>query len=620
MEENTENKLIFKGPRDFHPDTLRNLKSALLSDFGLSMREIEAIIKQAPVTIKRAQDPKDLEVYCLALQKAGAEVVIVCADIESINNNDTSTQARSNLDLQTEVSSLTAPAQSTELLIEPVANQATISDFDLSKTSAPPKNQTAALELILEEETPAIAIKENKKESIPIDPQPAKPQVQSLELSLEEEEVIPLVIKHSEQSSQHNLQTPVEPQKIVTENFSLALDDQPIQKNQGSDEKGVELSAEIPVSSKIETTQEVPAATPEIEISNQKTEVTAIEITPIEKPLPKIPPANKLQKLEVTNQEKIEKEDQVETEIVELNDPKLEAARAQLMQELIGELQDNMPKNSQKLRSKIPLQIVIPASIGIVILVLGNFLYFSSLGTDSSSKQISSQMDNISSIQEEASDADNDDLFKKIEAKKAAKSKSKVAKNATNNSTLDSKDKTNWLGKLVFNGNHVIAQAQTNQSKIDKLTIEIGTPAPAKLTPEQIVHNIKQVPWIKKIEIEAKDFEFDQNNQFKINSPAKVYIIDNQIKNRQIAQSQIKGHLDQEHKLLVMEIEVNQGYSENETERSNAITRLENNTYKYIYSAEVNLVVNNTESSKADAQNSISDQVNTDFNKNEEQE
>lgn len=70
-------QLVYEGPQNSEADTVRKIKSALLSKLNFSVDEIREIIEKTPSTIVTADDESALEEYYEELRLAGARVYIV---------------------------------------------------------------------------------------------------------------------------------------------------------------------------------------------------------------------------------------------------------------------------------------------------------------------------------------------------------------------------------------------------------------------------------------------------------------------------------------------------------------------------------------------------------------
>lgn len=75
--DNSEFELVFEGPKDDSPDTLRALKGAMIADLDFSISEVQHFLESAPLTIRRSQDLSELEVACNKLKRAGARLFII---------------------------------------------------------------------------------------------------------------------------------------------------------------------------------------------------------------------------------------------------------------------------------------------------------------------------------------------------------------------------------------------------------------------------------------------------------------------------------------------------------------------------------------------------------------
>lgn len=70
-------ELIFEGPGDSSPDTLRKLRAAFIAELEFSIDETIKALGAFPVTLKRADSAAGLDRFHAALQRAGAKVLVV---------------------------------------------------------------------------------------------------------------------------------------------------------------------------------------------------------------------------------------------------------------------------------------------------------------------------------------------------------------------------------------------------------------------------------------------------------------------------------------------------------------------------------------------------------------
>ena len=70
-------ELVFYGPKDDAPETLRELKSSLLTHLNYSAEEAKRILSAAPFTLQIASNKQELKARYIVLKRAGAKVKIV---------------------------------------------------------------------------------------------------------------------------------------------------------------------------------------------------------------------------------------------------------------------------------------------------------------------------------------------------------------------------------------------------------------------------------------------------------------------------------------------------------------------------------------------------------------
>jgi hypothetical protein len=72
-----EFELVFKGPVDDSPDTLRKLKASFLADLEFEISDIQKVLENAPITILRSTNELEIKTICAKLKGAGAIVSIL---------------------------------------------------------------------------------------------------------------------------------------------------------------------------------------------------------------------------------------------------------------------------------------------------------------------------------------------------------------------------------------------------------------------------------------------------------------------------------------------------------------------------------------------------------------
>jgi hypothetical protein len=81
MSENSTNEfeLVFQGPIDDSPDTLRKLKASFLADLEFEISDVQKVLDSAPTIILKTEDELQVKAICAKLKGAGALVSIVQA-------------------------------------------------------------------------------------------------------------------------------------------------------------------------------------------------------------------------------------------------------------------------------------------------------------------------------------------------------------------------------------------------------------------------------------------------------------------------------------------------------------------------------------------------------------
>ena len=70
-------ELVFDGPLDESPDTLRRLKGVFIAELEFTIDQTIQVLQKFPVTVKRSDSEQSLTKYFNALESAGAKVLLV---------------------------------------------------------------------------------------------------------------------------------------------------------------------------------------------------------------------------------------------------------------------------------------------------------------------------------------------------------------------------------------------------------------------------------------------------------------------------------------------------------------------------------------------------------------
>lgn len=129
-----EFQLIYEGPVDDSPETIRRLKGVFIADLELSSEEVQRILSEAPAVIRGAADQKTLEPIKRALSAAGGRVLIVTRQ----GTSDGSAQTGSPLlDLEKELWAHANAEGNTGVSATPLAPQSAATETSASTASSP---------------------------------------------------------------------------------------------------------------------------------------------------------------------------------------------------------------------------------------------------------------------------------------------------------------------------------------------------------------------------------------------------------------------------------------------------------------------------------------------------
>ena len=77
MSDSKEFELVFEGPKDDSPETLTRIKGVMIGDCEMSISDVKEALENAPLTIFRSDNEKELKVHFSNIQAAGGKVLLV---------------------------------------------------------------------------------------------------------------------------------------------------------------------------------------------------------------------------------------------------------------------------------------------------------------------------------------------------------------------------------------------------------------------------------------------------------------------------------------------------------------------------------------------------------------
>ncbi len=501
--------LVFEGPVDDKPETLRRLKAAFLVDLNFPMERVQEIMTQTPAVIFSSDSEMELTGYIDSLKQAGARVLLV-RNGESQVDVDSSNELEFDLDLDI--------GDSAEHILES-DEDAPLFHFDENNQLIPPapkEPKTYELPETLDDsdDAPIIPAILTKQVVTPVIP---SPPIQTEEVDLT------LAPEFQESSTELTLGDPIEENELVESAVAnqFLLDD-----GENYSEKLSEAMDEV--------IEEHASTVPE--------EITAVGMV--------------LQNLNTTLQLEGEDEAPVEQVVVhgvphssatttqlEEHDPGGEAVTSRVEKEkhaaapsedtpLIREPLAN-PKLLKAVErtpsaSTVPLQkrrfsislsdVLIPLLIGIPMVVAGNWLYFQP------QQQTVVQYDEVA---------------------KALSSVPKPQVEKPSKAEVKSTSKQTFIGRQSYSNRSIDADIAVN-NELKKVTIElkIETPEPPPLTAEQIGRREVKAPWIRKIELDRVKLDLLENGTFSSAPVARIYVENEGVTTRLIGASTVTGTID----------------------------------------------------------------------------
>ncbi len=481
-------QLVYEGPEDASPDTLRKIKSTFVAELNYSIDETRKFIEETPCVVISSIDEDLVQKMFDCLQAAGAKVLMVKPDMGS---DEFENQA---------------------LLEEPVLVKKTVRAEE-PETPYDDEPQTFEIELDLTApvEAPPSSKKVydlNEEPEAKTAPEEEKPPVKKKEqepmFSFEE-------ISKALEDSQKIEEKPVLKSSLVeepVEEFDLSFDDEPAPSRK-------ETTPEI------KETREVRKAGTSSDTADLPEIVMEAEGPALEQTVPETAPQQPATGTEDEHEETAEQAQR--GSVPKLSD--LAARRAPLpphdsaeSDTSVVQSTDDSVQGYREPREK-PLwrEIGVPVAVLGALMGAGTWYYFNYLAPAPPATAVPVKAERVS----------------------AAPAPAETAAPLPTATPVPS---NRMKGRADLPDRSISAEIVLDGEAIKSIRAEISTMPPPPLTPEQIVRGEKRKPWLKRIEIEDSILTFDNQSQFSGNSPAKAYIDnDKQGSSRVIATAAVSG-------------------------------------------------------------------------------
>ncbi len=561
---------MLEGLENQNPQTLQKVKGVLIGDLELSIPEVQKILENFPLTIKRSESQSDLSVHYESLKSAGAKVLLLKkGDETSTTNEDATNEIEFNLENPISLESIKNKEEITEEQEADSSDNSIEFEFDLDSITKSASKDTeqavTAYEININEDTDlslkelenelgeslqlsepgAVPAKTEKSSEFSFDLLPAetgldlidspalanvKDDAENWEADKLSESLISSAVSESEKSEQAaTAQNPMS--KIEESLFSLneESDDKAGKETQHKNEKTKQITPSLSTTSTLafeldvdEDKKEIPAPHASNEQNSIKSESNAVNL--------------KVEKDTVINEQKENIINEIDS-IVSAQTPQTESSKI-------------LPKsNKTKTKSKkknLPAEVLLPIAVGGLLLGIVNWLYFSSkdeVKADISKTKIA------------------------IPEKALTINKSKMEENI-----LPEAPSFNYSGGFENEDYNLSLKLTASLDKISNSLFVFNSAKPSELTPEEIVQGIEPRVWLKKADAENIQFEKDKENPglFTGIANTKLYFEQGQERMRIIGATEITVNVQDNTAEVTLKMSLNSKTEDSVSDKLNA--------------------------------------------------
>ena len=608
-------ELIFEGPADDSPDTLRRLKGVFIADLNLSVEEVQSILQQTPATIFRSDDKNEVQRCLGALKSAGAKVLLVApksdtasaaaAEVPTEDNSDgyviefnlndpapeePKEPKTYSLDLnpedETEILDLTSPdldlgettpstdelglgdkpvlpKQRNEPTQSPITKKSPNMLGSSPLISAPETVEDFGFALD-DEPTAAVAPIANSKATTTTPPpasleQPVIPpeitakQTQTTPAQLDESAGLDELLAIAEQNE--------EKQGLFDDLAIRELDEQKLVESavkSSDDDFSLDLKPDAP--SKVENRPTPPAASEKV--SAPSAAASGSDPAPAPQVPPVAPPTTpQVASAVAVNAVAPKPASQPERELGAVAaDPsvKVEQNAASSSDSQAASTSESTPASNRA--------VIIFAVAAVAIFILGNWLYLYVF---------------------RSAEVTNEDLLQVLPKTTIEKHAAKVegatsGEDTTKKAAVASTDATTVTINDSGASRTIQAKFKIQAGKPVSATLVLTTPQPPELTPEQIVHNDPAPLWLERLETDELSFESNETGRLSAHGPAKLYLTQAGNNSRAVAQLEIDALFDAEKGELTAAIVVYSGDAPSEKSEQLQVLKNPDGTVKVL--------------------------------------
>jgi hypothetical protein len=513
IEKSSENQfqLIFEGVDPSAAEqSISRIKAILVGDLNMSIEEVQGALEQCPITIKSDTNENNLSVHYNNLKSAGAKVLLLkpkSIEVPTLN-----------LDTLEEQSQENAETEEIEFELD--------LDGPSEKLSVPKEAKTFELNLDESPDDVLAAVGAELGEELTFE---------NITAGTDTHQIKPAFTTETQNKSKSdNSDFSLE---LMPAGESLDLIDSTNQQNDldengewGLETLSTSLKNPEPVKTSLDAplfefdSKDTPAAkTEEIkkeEVTNQTDSLPNLSLEPVLESEIETPATTK----QTTTETKSENTSSAKPAQAKI----IEALKQPVPTENEGSTETVTPDKVQKTRKKsrknnaakhvktslgLPTDVLIPILIGGLILGGVNWLYFSSTNIPSESS---------------------------IDVDILVNGNNETVSSSNNVNSIKALPKHIYAGESTTGDILGTLRITSDFEEYTKVNIQLRTPEPAALTPEEIVNQVAIRPWLKKIEIDNLKFSKIEANKLLGLGQAKLYIEKGQERNRVIGNASLE--------------------------------------------------------------------------------
>lgn len=522
----TQYSLVFEGAVDDSAETIRKVKGVLIADCELSIPEVQSVLTATSAILRHGESEGELVDLKEKLQRAGAKVLIVAPkekeSLESEPGGEEGFEAIFELD-------------SDELEDKPKIEKSDGGVISISDSSESLDDILGQMNIPKGEGLSARTSALFDLEDVPTESHYENSQIQQPPSEITAAK--PLFQFEAEEPERSGMQEPQLEAKTALEELNstlqIASEDLPTTTSV-QDEDNADLGLRLePEEDRVEAAPALPVAASSP--MGKKSTPEPVKVTTANVPATPVASVNRNRLAEEVNKKPEVKAAETTNSSAKTvsppdHDEESEPRESQL---LTTARQRGLWK---RLRVSPSLDLLLPILIGLVILWIGNSMYMPST-------ENTSDKDLVESLEKLVA---NDSKGKETEVKVVG-------------------DKT-YTGSSTAQRETATVSATLSEDRLKSLSVEVSTPEPPRLTPQQLVRNEVRAPWARKVEVRRLELDQKPDGGFSADGVAKLYVSYKGEMLRALGTIEVTGKLETADSRLVVDMVIKVGEPTNTNE------------------------------------------------------